>query len=339
MRAPRFLVLVVLVCGCATLEGAQPSALRRVLGCDGLVDAFECDRRAILAMQGTYEVSFNFDETVVLSPGYVKRPPKRSSAREAVILVADRGRSIELQHVLVVAGGRVVKHWRQVWEYEATSSWTFVGDQRFEPRAIAVEDARGTWTQQTYEVNDAPRYAAKGRWSHARGESTWTSEPTLRPLPRREYSTRADYDLVEAINRHTITPFGWTHEQDNVKLVRRCGGPARGLVREFGFNEYRLGTDGLRQASDYWSEARPFWELVRARWDEALAKGAVRLTYPVNEERRLVAFLEQAQAFRGTRDLAEASRWLETSVPALVASADSPAPPDIGCSQVAVTPP
>jgi hypothetical protein len=306
----------------------------RVAGCAGLVDAFECDRRAILAMQGTYEVSFHFDETVVLSEGYQRRPSKRASAREAVILVKDEGRRIELQHVLVISGGQVVKHWRQEWEFEALATWVFVGDQRFERRAFSPEEAKGTWTQRVYEVSDAPRYAAKGRWQHARGESTWTSEPTLRPLPRREYSTRNDYDVVEAVNRHTITPFGWTHEQDNVKVVRRCGAPPRGLVREFGFNEYRLGTDGLAQAFDYWKDAAPFWERVREKWNGALF-GGLHLTYPVNEEARLVAFLKQAQAFRSTKDLAAAEAWLNTSLPPLVEPLERAPDPERRCTEVA----
>jgi hypothetical protein len=168
-----------------------------------------------------------------------------------------------------------------------------------------------------YEVTDAPRYASKGTWVHTRGESTWTSEPTLRPLPRREYSTRNDYDIVEAVNRHTITPFGWTHEQDNVKVVQRCGATPKGLVREFGFNEYRLGTDGLSQAFTYWKEAAPFWERVRARWSDALASG-LHLTYPVNEEARLVAFLKQAQVFRTAPDAEAVDTWLATALPSLV---------------------
>jgi len=44
-----------------------------------------------------------------------------------------------------------------------------------------------------------------------RGEdhSTWHSENTWWPLPRREFSVRNDYNVLSGSNRHTITPTGW----------------------------------------------------------------------------------------------------------------------------------
>jgi hypothetical protein len=68
-------------------------------------------------------------------------------------------------------------------------------------------------------VDDSPRYAARGRWQHAAGVSTWISDETWRPLPRREFSVRKDYDVLVGTNRHTITPTGWVQEENNVKLA------------------------------------------------------------------------------------------------------------------------
>src|SRR3546814_951309 len=53
-----------------------------------------------------------------------------------------------------------------------------------------------------------------------RSIATWTSDLTARPLPRREYTKRDDYNVLIGINRHTITPNGWTHEQFNTKVLR-----------------------------------------------------------------------------------------------------------------------
>ena len=82
-----------------------------------------------------------------------------------------------------------------------------------------------------YEVNDAPRYCGTGRWNHRYGVATWTSDRTWRPLPRREYTKRDDYNALNVENRHTIVAGGWTHEQDNTKVVRRADGSTGRTVR------------------------------------------------------------------------------------------------------------
>jgi hypothetical protein len=306
---------------------AKPAPIERELPpCADPADAFECDRRAILAMQGEYRVSFHFDETVALAPGYATRPDKDSGAHELVLLVEDRGNRIVLQHLLVMPGGGVIKHWRQDWEYEAPAHWVYVGDQRFERRVRTPDERAGTWKQSVYEVHDAPRYAGIGRWNHRYGVATWTSERTWRPLPRREYTTRDDYELLNVENRHTITPSGWTHEQDNTKVVRRDGRD-RSLVREFGFNDYRLvaGHD-FSPARRYWDETAPFWAAVRARWDRMLAAPALRLAYPASEEAFLNEVLARAEDFRKDRDLDSANAWLDARFADKVVVESAPVP-------------
>ena len=39
-----------------------------------------------------------------------------------------------------------------------------------------------------------------------------SAQRTWRPLPRREYTRRSDYNALDVVNRHTIVPGGWTHE-------------------------------------------------------------------------------------------------------------------------------
>ena len=276
-----------------------PTVERPVGGCAPGENAFDCDRRAILAMLGNYQVKFNFDETVVLKAGYERKAPKRSVALEHVLLVEDAGRRISLQHILVMGGGTVTKHWRQDWVYESPRHWVYVGNQRFEPREREAAAIPGTWTQLVYEVNDGPRYAGNGKWNHKYGISTWTSDRTWRPLPRREYTKRNDYQLINGENRHTITPQGWAHEQDNTKVVRTESGKDIPLVREFGFNEYRrIQSYDFEPASAYWLSTSSFWEAVRHRWDSEFAKyGSVTLNIHTGDEIFNTSMLELADAY------------------------------------------
>lgn len=288
-----------------------PTVERPVAGCASDELPYDCDRRAILAMQGGYQVQFNFDETVVLKPGYERRKPKRSAGFETVILVEDTGNRISLQHILVMGGGTVTKHWRQDWIFESPMYWVYVGDQRYEQKKQNIK-IPGTWTQLVYEVNDAPRYSGIGKWNHMSGVSTWTSDRSWRPLPRREYTTRNDYQLLNTEHRHTIGPQGWAHEQDSIKVMRTDGRDTA-LVREFGFNDYRRikGYD-FGPALAYWKSTADFWSVVRARWnDEFATHGSVTLPPPTGDEIFNKAVLELADAYAKNPQLDEYQNKLE----------------------------
>ncbi len=245
----------------------------------------ERDRQAILAMRGEYEVDFAFDETVVLKRGYERAPSMRSGGNETVIEVENTPTRIVLQHILVDGKtGHVTKHWRQDWEYEAPRRFEFSADQTWTLREIPAELTRGAWTQCVYEVSDAPRYCSTGRWVYEDGIATWAGDPTPRPLPRREYTRRKDYNVVMAINRHSIVPGGWTHEQDNTKLLRGADGAQAPLVREFGFNDYirinsgridggKVGGFDFSSAYRYWGKTRDYWTRVRGEWAARMAAG------------------------------------------------------------------
>ena len=255
------------------------------------------DRAAILAMQGDYLVDFDFTETVVFQPGYVRKPHKHSGGNETVIVVQDTPGHIVLQHLLVSDDGHIVtKHWRQDWTYEAPDRFEFTADQTWTRRLLPAAQVRGSWTQCVFEVSDAPRYCGTGRWEHGLGVSTWTSDRSWRPLPRREYTTRSDYNAVEAINRHVITPEGWSHEQDNTKTVRDAAGrPTAVIVRETGFNDYRrTATFDFAPARRYWERTAPFWARVRMRWERLLAQGGVRLRTKIDGMAMILPFFDQA---------------------------------------------
>ena len=245
----------------------------------GVVSAQEAtgparDRQSILAMQGEYIVDFAFDETVLLQPGYERAAAMRSGGNETVIVVEDTPTKIVLQHILVDGkSGHVTKHWRQDWVFEAPSRFEFSADQTWRVRTIPAKKNQGAWTQCVFEVSDAPRYCGTGRWDYGNGIATWTSDLSWRPLPRREYTKRSDYNAVSAINRHTITPNGWTHEQFNTKVLRKPDGSQVELAREFGFNDYQKTKEvDFKPAYKYWQATQDFWAKVRTRWDAFLTK-------------------------------------------------------------------
>ena len=262
----------------------QVSGAFRALQAPGL-SAKERDRRAILAMAGDYRTSFDFIETVGLTPAYTPRSPYQSWGTERVYLVADRPDLISLQHIIVmhfalddgsISAPMVVKHWRQDWRYQDREVHAFVGRNRFERVTLKRSRARGAWTQTVYQVDDSPRYEAVGRWTHAPGLSSWESDDRRRPLPRREFSVRDDYHALYGSHRITITPSGWTQEEDALKLVldeHNAPDPRQPyLAREAGLSRYERVRDYDFAAGDaYWAQTGAFWAEVRAYWERLYA--------------------------------------------------------------------
>lgn len=270
----------------------------------------EQDRAAILAMQGEYDVEFAFDETVIYQPGYEHASAKRSGGSEIVLVVEDSPGRIVLQHLLVHAPtGHVTKHWRQDWTWEAAQRFEFGSDQTWYVREIPGDLTRGAWTQCVYEVSDAPRYCGTGRWEHDGAAATWTSDRSWRPLPRREYTTREDYNALEVVNRHTIVPGGWTHEQDNLKVVRDPEGRIeRVIVREFGFNDYRHEDEvDFAPAREYWAATSRYWARVRERWDALLSRPpGLRLRTGVDGMEVIEPLFTQAQRVQDGGEVTDA---------------------------------
>ncbi len=235
---------------------AQPSA------------EIERDRQAILAMVGDYAVTFDFRETVALQKDYRPKEAYVTHAQEIVRVIEDRGDFISLQHILLVGDEKKIpiKHWRQDWAFQPAAITRFVGGNGWENINLAPEETQGKWAQLVYQVDDGPRYAGLGAWRYDSGFAEWASQPSWRPLPRRDATKRTDYHAIEAVNRHAITPDGWVHEQDNTKLI--LGGvAAQALVREVGVNTY-VHSDSIdaTTAMEYWEKTSDFWRNVRAEW-------------------------------------------------------------------------
>ncbi|MBI1360897.1 MAG: hypothetical protein GC155_11520 [Alphaproteobacteria bacterium] len=277
---PRAAIQTFLACAAllAVSSCATPTAAVDQVGSPtpNLQAQYESDRRAILSMAGTFDVTFDFRETVAVAPGYKLAPEKKTGGDEVVSVIADTGRFISLQHILVVGPAddpSVVKHWRQDWVYEPAKALRFKGRHTFAMEAVPGEARKGAWSQTVYQVDDSPRYGGVGRWVHDNGVSTWTSDLSWRPLPRRDDVTRQDYDVVQAVNRHTITPWGWSHEQDNSKLRLTDVGPQE-IVREVGVNSYRRSaTVNRKPADDYWAKTAALWSDVRKEWARLEADG------------------------------------------------------------------
>ncbi|MES2705755.1 MAG: DUF6607 family protein [Verrucomicrobiota bacterium] len=229
----------------------------------------EQDRKAILSMAGQFDVNFTFHETLSLQKGYeMKTNLYDEDAHELVVVAENTPRRIALQHLLVVGDKMVIKHWAQIWTFEDTRICEFQGNNSWKMKDITPAEAEGKWTQLVTQVDDSPRYEGIGRWVH-RGEiSEWTSSETPRPLPRREHTKRKDYEILGGNNRHTVTPTGWAHEQDNTKLQLRDGKQVP-LAREVGLNTYkRDNAFDFQAARDFWSREAPFWGTVNAAWTE-----------------------------------------------------------------------
>ena len=236
------------------------------------------DRAAILGMAGEFAVTFHFQETVGFQSGYELKKPYTEDAQELVLVAKNEPRQIELQHLLL-AGGEVIKHWRQVWTFEDTRVCEFRGSDTWRMRDLGADEARGTWTQLVTQVDDSPRYESYGRWTHDAGVSTWTSGHTWRPLPRRESGRSKEYQVIAGTNRHTLTPAGWVHEQDNTKTAVTDGKATAAIAREIGVNTYRcLRPDekaDFTAARQMWEKDGTFWNQVTATWLE------VQRTQPV----------------------------------------------------------
>lgn len=294
---------------------------------------FERDRRAILAMAGPYRVTFDFLETVGFTEDFERDRPYQSWGTEYIYVIEDREKFISLQHIMVMyfegEGGPqpeplVMKHWRQDWTYEDDTMLVYDHDNRWQKQSVGQAGRAGRWTQAVFQVDDSPRYESIGRWEHNGSFSSWRSEVTRRPLPRRESSVRNDYDVLEGFNRHTITRHGWVQEEENLKLVVDNGGEPDSatpyLARELGVARYRriTGTD-FAPGDSYMALAGQFWEDVRNAWSTTIAaEDALVLREEVDGVPLFAPLFEYAEAVMqaGEYDTAEGREFARETLDA-----------------------
>ena len=127
-------------------------------------------------------------------------------------------------------------------------------------------------------------------------------DETWRPLPRREFSVRKDYDVLVGTNRHTITPQGWVQEENNLKLALNS---KKFLAREYGVARYeRIRDYDFSAGETYYTRTEPFWAEVRAAWRELEeARGRFAMRAPVDQGQLFMPFFEYADKLAERRGL------------------------------------
>lgn len=244
----------------------------------------EKDKQAIKALAGFYEVTFNYAETFAPENTYEYKPRYESHGSEWVVVIEETPTKISMQHILVLGKNMVMKHWREDWIYEDPTHLVYDKDNAWIAKTISKEEAKGSWVQKVYQVDDSPRYEGRGTWLHADGKSRWESE-TDSPLPRREHSKRDDYNVLKRLNRVYSTPTGWMFEQDNQKIIRE-GGKDQLLVREKGLEEFvEIDEKIFDVAKTWWAAQAPFWKAVRSVWSDIYSSNpTLKLHVTVNNK-------------------------------------------------------
>lgn len=235
----------------------------------------EQDREAIRQLDGCYKVTFNFSETFSSIEGYEYHDKKFDEAIEYVKIIEDSEYKISLQHLLIVNGSTIVKHWRQDWIYENVDLLVYDKDNTWKNIKISPQQAKGTWTQKVFQVDDSPRYEGYGTWVHVDGRHFWESKADA-PLPRREHTKRDDYNVMGRLSHIEIFQDGWVLEQDNDKIVRAEDGD-KVICAEKGIERFTSGDFDCQAAIDYWEKNHKYWAVVRDVWTETLAKGTIHL--------------------------------------------------------------
>ncbi|CAG2535285.1 MAG: DUF6607 family protein [Maribacter dokdonensis] len=235
------------------------------------------DREAIKSMCGCFEVTFNFAETFNHSTDSLYKPSKTKVDKglEWAELVTDEDDKISIQHLLQVgnpADPHIVKHWRQDWLYQNTDLYSYNADNTWTFKKLPSDKVKGQWTQKVYQVDDSPRYEGSSTWVHVDGKSFWENTSDA-PLPRREYTTRSDYNLTVRGNRHEVTDYGWLHDQDNTKVIREAGKEDVILAQEKGYNTYvKVDDSRCAAAAAWWKSNADKWALVRTKWDDVYGR-------------------------------------------------------------------
>jgi hypothetical protein len=253
-----------------------PSAEWSALQAAGLA-AQERDRRAILAMAGSYRVAFDFLEVANFVGDGARPRPYQSWGTEKVYVARNEPGFVSLVHILEmrvvgqdgkVSEPMVTKHWRQDWGFEPRHLVEHADGNRWQRRELTSAERRGAWSQTVYQVDESPRYGGIGRWEHNASFSSWISGETARPLPRREWSVRKDYQLLVGTNRHTIGPRGWMQEENNLKRTVGAA-PLPYVGREYGVARYeRLHDADFAAADEYYAATRDYWDAVLELWTE-----------------------------------------------------------------------
>lgn len=254
----------------AVAQSSQKKTVAQPVAAQAVDPKLEQDRASIRSMAGCYKVSFEFAETFSPDTAYKYHDRKFEWGIEYVQILKDTDKEISLQHLLIVNDTIIVKHWRQDWVYENTAVLGYYKNNEWIRKTLTPAQAKGTWTQTVYQVDDSPRYSGFGTWMHVDGRHFWESVADA-PLPRREITKRSDYNVLRRHNRIEMTENGWLLEQDNEKIVRN-NGQDKLLCWEKGFERFTKGNFDCTPAIKWWAKNHQYWADVRQIWSDVYAK-------------------------------------------------------------------
>lgn len=224
------------------------------------------EKDAIKAQTGCYRVDFKFEETEKVDPDYpISSEPYHEWGTEWIEVDYESETEVHLQHVLLTPHGPL-KHWRQEWVKNPLRWYSFKGNNTWVAGGYSkpVEDA---WLQRVYQVDDSPRYECAASWVVTEKEAAWHCK-TWSPLPRREFSKRSDYNILDRGNVVVVNSEGWTHHQFNDKILFK-NDKATLIAREEGANTYtRLDDSICLEAKKWWAENKSVWNDIQAVWKE-----------------------------------------------------------------------
>ena len=286
-----------------TLEREPVEAWRR-LQQPGL-SAHERDRRAILAMAGPYRVSFDFLEVVRHEPSLKPDAPYQSWGTEYVFVAEDRPDFIALQHVLVMRVQMETARRASRWSCAIGARNGATRRRIFSPtrvriswarRTVPAEERRGAWVQSVLQVDDSPRYAARGRWKHEGSVSTWISRRNLAS------AAAARVQRAQGLRRagrhqpphHHAAGLGAGGEQPQARAEVKKAAFSR---REYGVARYeRIRDYDFGPGETYYKRTEPFWAEVRAAWRELEeGRGRFAMRAPADQGQLFIPFFEYAQ--------------------------------------------
>lgn len=259
------------------------------------VNAQEKGAETIKKLCGCYDVTFTYAETFSPDSNYEFHKRETSHARELITPIEVSEKKVVLQHMLLVNEHYIIKHWREDWTYENPMLLTYNGNNTWIKEKQPTEKVVGKWTQTVWQVDDMPRYQGYSSWINNDGKTYWEST-VYAPLPRREYTTRDDYNLMKRTNRIVPGTDGWLHEQDNDKIIRTDNGDKL-LVQEKGMNTYhKIEESKCAAALKNWEESKEFWVVVRKEWDHYIDKQAVLVVKDKVDDEMLFQHLYAVEA-------------------------------------------
>jgi hypothetical protein len=226
----------------------------------------ELDKQAIKSMAGIYKVNFDFAETFSEDTAYNYHKRYKEWGIEYVFVAEENENKIALQHLLIVNDTTIIKHWRQDWVFENKDIYHYYKDNEWIKKTLTTEQAQGKWTQKVYQVDDSPRYESYGTWVHVDGKHFWEGVNDS-PLPRREVTTRSDYNVMRRHSRMEILTDGWVLNQDNEKILR-ANGIDKTICWEKGIEKFTKGNYDATPATKWWNKQVNYWADVRKVWDE-----------------------------------------------------------------------